>query len=154
MPNPTRRPVDDFRGRPSRAIALAKKTPTSPPNKPLPASMIVEHPRCRSECRDGPRPCPLVGCLFNTYLEVRRYGNVERVKILRPGLLPENVPANESCSLDIADSGPQTLGRVAKLFGLSRERIRQIETTVLKKVLRSIEENDLSQDRPIDKKHS
>ncbi len=42
----------------------------------------------------------------------------------------------ESCSLDVADEGGVTLGRVGRLFGLTRERIRQIEGIAIEKLER------------------
>jgi DNA-directed RNA polymerase sigma subunit (sigma70/sigma32) len=36
-----------------------------------------------------------------------------------------NLP--ETCTLDVADRGDQTLQTIADIFGISRERIRQIE---------------------------
>jgi DNA-directed RNA polymerase sigma subunit (sigma70/sigma32) len=40
---------------------------------------------------------------------------------------PEDVPPDESCVLDLVDEGLQTLDRIGQIFGLTRERIRQIE---------------------------
>jgi DNA-directed RNA polymerase sigma subunit (sigma70/sigma32) len=37
----------------------------------------------------------------------------------------------ETCSLDIADAGPQPLERVSVLMNVTRERIRQIESVAL-----------------------
>jgi DNA-directed RNA polymerase sigma subunit (sigma70/sigma32) len=41
---------------------------------------------------------------------------------------------DESCSLDVADEGGATLGRVGTVFGLTRERIRQIEVIAIQKI--------------------
>ncbi len=38
---------------------------------------------------------------------------------------------SQSCVLDVADAGGHTLEEVADLFGVSRERIRQIEEGAL-----------------------
>jgi hypothetical protein len=76
-----------------------------------------------------------VGCKHNNYLEVLKTGHI---KIFYPNRLPEDVPPDESCDLDVADQGDHTLDHVAKMFRLTRERIRQIETTALNKILRDI----------------
>jgi hypothetical protein len=107
----------------------------------------VDHPRYRHECRGGPRPCPLVGCFFNNYLEVRqRVGCLgsqtpPEIRLLHPHRLPEDMPPADSCTLDLAEDGPQTLDRVGQVLGLTRERIRQIETKILERIARSIKKN-------------
>jgi hypothetical protein len=49
---------------------------------------------------------------------------------------PRVMPAHQSCSLDVADSGGETLAAVGELLGVSRERIRQLEEIALRKTLR------------------
>lgn len=85
-----------------------------------------ELPTFRGECEDGPRPCPLVSCKWNLYLDVTESGSI---KFNFPGLEPEDMI--ESCALDIADRGGTTLENVGEMTGLTRERIRQIETRAL-----------------------
>ncbi len=85
----------------------------------------------RDDCRGGPRPCPLVTCPYNNYLDVDRWGNL---KLSHPGRSPEEVPPGESCALDVADQGPHTLEEVADILGLTRERVRQIEGIALRKI--------------------
>jgi hypothetical protein len=99
---------------------------------------IADRPQRREECRDGPRPCPLVGCPHNTFLNVTSTG---RIQLAHGKRQPEDVPPHESCSLDVADSGAQTLSRVGEIMGLTRERIRQIETKILEKIRKNIEQN-------------
>lgn len=41
---------------------------------------------------------------------------------------------SESCALDVADRGEHSLEEIAELFGLTRERIRQIEETAVFKL--------------------
>lgn len=125
-------------------MGRARSVPSPGPGEPAPAD-LVPHPRLRGECLRGPRPCPLVGCLYNNYLEVRRNpGEAPRIKILHPSRLPEDMPPRESCSLDMADSGPHTLKEVADVLGLTRERIRQIEVRALQKVVTAIEKRERS----------
>jgi hypothetical protein len=85
----------------------------------------------RSDCIDGPRPCPHVGCPANNYLTITSKGNL---KLTHGNREPEDVPPGDSCCLDVTDQGPQTLERVAEIMGLTRERIRQIERTALEKI--------------------
>lgn len=145
---PPRRPLDSIsRGRPSRATSAFEAwrswKRSVADDSPAAAGVAVEHPRLRRECVDGPRPCPLVGCFYNNYLEVRRrQDSTPEIKILHPGRLPEDVPPEDSCTLDLADAGPHTLERVADVYGLTRERIRQVEVSALKKIMRAIKNED------------
>ncbi len=107
-----------------------------------PADVIPLHGRSggnlghwRSDCVGTERPCPLVGCPYNTYLSVSPTNGT--IKLTHPGREPEDVPPGESCSLDVADEGPHTLDEVARIMGLTRERIRQIEVIALSKLGRT-----------------
>lgn len=82
-----------------------------------------ERPRTRAECGDGLRPCPYVGCKFNLYLDVHPVTGA--IKLNFPDLEPHELP--ESCALDVADRGGETLERVSELVNVTRERVRQIE---------------------------
>lgn len=96
-----------------------------------PGSVDAVRPRTRAECTNGPRPCPWVGCRMNTYLDVdRRTG---RVALSRPGE-PDEVPADTSCALDLAERGGMSLSEVGDVLGVVRERVRQIEEEALTKV--------------------
>lgn len=105
------------------------------PTDDLPANTVAEKTRgfSRSDCVGGPRPCPLVGCPHNNYLDVNpRTGHIhfnypENVN-------PEDVPPHESCSLDVADTGGKTLEEVGQILHLTRERIRQIEIQAILKL--------------------
>lgn len=90
-------------------------------------------PKTRRDCECVPRPCPYVGCRYNTYLEVLPSGNI---KYLRPDVDPFEVPAATSCSLDVAERGGLTLDEVGDVIGVVRERIRQIEQDVYEKIAR------------------
>lgn len=86
-------------------------------------------PRCREDCARVPRPCPYVGCVYNTYLQVKERGDI---KVTRPHLNPWEVPAGESCVLDMADLGGMTLEHIAHVQNWTRERVRQIELDALR----------------------
>lgn len=82
----------------------------------------VNRPKRRSECVDGPRPCPHVGCRYHLYLDVDpRNGSI---KINWPDVELEEMPA--TCALDVADEGGLTLEEVAIHLNLTRERVRQV----------------------------
>jgi hypothetical protein len=97
---------------------------------PLPIEDVVRT-KHRDECRGGPRPCPLVGCVYNNYLTVLSGGTI---RINRRDLQPEDVSKKTSCALDVADAGEHTLDYVGTVLGLTRERVRQIEVIALVKV--------------------
>jgi hypothetical protein len=92
-------------------------------------TFYLERPRNRSQCIDGPRPCPWVGCKFNLFLDVRA-----------DGVLRLNFPGQEieellnSCALDLAEHGPRTLEQVALIMGMSKERARQLEDSAFTKL--------------------
>lgn len=73
-------------------------------------------PVTRGDCVDGPRPCPWQSCRH--HLEA----------------------AEHSCSLDLADRGALTLDLVGEVFGLTRERTRQIEAIAIAKLKRRLKD--------------
>jgi hypothetical protein len=87
-------------------------------------------PRLRSECAEGPRPCPFVSCQHHLFVDVSP----------RTGAIKLNFPdievwqMGESCALDIADRGGTTLEDVGAIMNLTRERIRQVEVRALAKL--------------------
>jgi len=78
-------------------------------------------PKTRSDCIDGVRPCPYVGCKYNLYLDARPNGNIQ---FFFPDLEPDEMAV--SCVLDVADNGWHTLEEVGELLNVTRERARQI----------------------------
>lgn len=75
-------------------------------------------PRTRGDCLPGglnaARPCPWADCRHHLYSPER------------------------SCVLDVVDErGPLTLEEIGQLFGVSRERIRQIEENIVRKLKRN-----------------
>jgi hypothetical protein len=88
-------------------------------------------PEVRGDCALVSRPCPHVSCRHSLYLDV----NAARgVKMNFPDLEPGELPANGSCSLDVAERGGATIEMVGELLNLTRERVRQIETVALAKL--------------------
>jgi len=83
----------------------------------------IDRPRTRGECVDGPRPCPWVSCRHSLYLEVNAKGGLRYVY---PEREPEDMPAEFSCSLDVADRGGVSRVELADLLRLTPERTRQL----------------------------
>lgn len=69
------------------------------------------------------RPCLFVACSLNPYLDVTEAG---KLKWNFPQREPWEMPATESCALDVADEGEHTLEDVGARIGLVRERANQI----------------------------
>lgn len=89
----------------------------------------IKRPTNRTECRDGPRPCPWVGCRHHLYLDVSSRGGI---RMAFPDREPHEL--TESCSIDIADRGSATLEEVGAATNVTRERVRQIEDKIKKKL--------------------
>lgn len=87
-------------------------------------------PRFRSDCVNGPRPCPFVSCKHHLFLDV----NPERGSIKLNFAEMEVWEMEETCALDIADRGGITLEEAGKLMNLTRERVRQLEVSGLNKI--------------------
>ncbi len=94
----------------------------------LGADEPYDRPQTRADCARVPRPCPYVTCKYSLYLDVSDTGSI----ILNfPHLEPGQMPANQSCALDLAERGPMTLEDIATVTNLTRERIRQVELKAL-----------------------
>ncbi len=89
----------------------------------------IERPVTRADCERGVRPCPFVGCKHHLYLDVTSNGSV---KLNFPDREPGELV--DSCALDIADHGGITLEATGVVMNLTRERVRQMEATALRKL--------------------
>ena len=87
----------------------------------------IDRPQTRSECAEGPRPCPHVSCRHHLYLDVNP--NTGTIKLNFPDL--EVWELAFSCALDVADLGGTAIELVSELMNVTRERVRQIETQAL-----------------------
>lgn len=102
--------------------------------------MLERRPTWRSECKDGPRPCPWIACKHNKFIE--SIDSAGRIQRRIPGSNPEDIDPTDSCALDQEEQeervarqkGGLTYQTIGNEFGVSRERIRQIEGKVLKKI--------------------
>lgn len=90
---------------------------------------IENRPRTRGDCADGVRPCPYAACRYHLFIDVLPTGSI---KFNFPDLEVEDL--TETCSLDVADQGGESLEIVGELMNLTRERLRQLEVVALKKL--------------------
>jgi hypothetical protein len=93
----------------------------------LALALEAQRPRTRGECVGAARPCPFVGCRHHLALDVTDAGSLH----VNAQLDLDQV--GDTCSLDVADRGEHTLEQVGNLLNITRERVRQIERTGLKK---------------------
>ncbi len=88
----------------------------------------------RYQCARIERPCPFVGCVHSMFLRITDSGSIV---FLFGTQEPWRMPAEQSCVLDIIEAKKHlTLEEIGDIWGLSRERIRQIEETALDKLKR------------------
>ena len=112
----------------------------------MPPSALAR-PRTRGDCIDGPRPCPWASCRFNLRIEVKHD------EIRQNSATDEEGELLETCSLDVADRGPHGHREIGKFFGLSHERIRQIEEKALATMAkRGAELREYSDEGPVGKR--
>lgn len=112
---------------PSVTIAIKKPKPSLA--SVYETDLPTDHwrPCLRSECIDAPRPCPYTGCKYHLYLDVNSAGGI----VMR---FPDKEldELEDTCALDVADRGGNTLDEVGKFLNLTRERVRQIETSAMR----------------------
>lgn len=106
--------------------ALLKDAALEVDAEPLPT-----RPTTRGDCADVPRPCPFVSCRHHLYLDVSARTGAIRIAFSGE---PDEMPANASCSLDVAEEDGVTLERAGEMMGVVRERIRQLEAAGLAKL--------------------
>ena len=87
----------------------------------------LARPRTRADCVDGPRPCPFVGCRYHLMLQVVRAGRLQFN-------FRDLTAVPDTCVLDVADRGGEILENIGTLFGLTRERIRQLEVLIIRRL--------------------
>ena len=102
-------------------------------------AIAYDRPRRRSECKNGPRPCPFVACKHHLYIDVSPTSGA--IKLNFPDL--EVWEMRETCALDVAERDGVTLEDVGGLMNLTRERIRQVEVQALSKLSAVTDVEDL-----------
>lgn len=108
----------------SRAEKRLAELPIYPAN--------VNRPKIRGDCIDGQRPCPFVSCAHHLYLDESYSGGVT---LNFPHLEVDEL--RETCALDVADRGGETLEHVGEFMGITRERIRQLQELALARLRRA-----------------
>ena len=103
---------------------------------PVEEHASYQRPTTRGDCLAGgsnsARPCPWVSCAQHLALDVHEQtGNV---KVTFPGVdgEPDLDAMRDTCALDVADRGGETLDEVGAATNLTRERIRQLEAVALR----------------------
>lgn len=81
-------------------------------------------PLTRGDCVDAPRPCPWVACRHHLLLDIDP--GTGAIYTSFGGADFDEIP--QTCALDVADQGGLTLQEVAETVGITRERVRQIES--------------------------
>jgi hypothetical protein len=84
-------------------------------------------PKTRAECKYGERPCPYVRCRYHLALEVKPNGSLSEN-------FHEICEMKETCVLDVAERGENTLEYIGECMNITRERVRQLETDALAKL--------------------
>ncbi|MBU1070550.1 DNA-binding protein [Myxococcota bacterium] len=92
--------------------------------------MHEDLPKTRAECKYGERPCPYVRCRYHLALEVKPNGSLSEN-------FHEIVEMRETCVLDVAERGENTLEYIGECMNITRERVRQLETDALQKLRES-----------------
>ena len=87
-------------------------------------------PKTRGDCKGMDRPCPFVSCKHHLYIDVHPVRG--SIKLNFPDT--EVWEMKETCALDVADRGGITLEEVGDIMNLTRERVRQVETSGLAKL--------------------
>jgi hypothetical protein len=92
---------------------------TQQPKRSLP--LLAQRPLRRSDCVDGPRPCPWVGCRYHLQLDLVAKHKTEEV-VENPSF----EWGQESCALDVAERGTLTSKEIAPLIGLSQSGCKEL----------------------------
>lgn len=107
-----------------------------------------DRPASRIDCAGSDRPCLYVACRYNLFLDVTDNGTIKFSH--GPDVEPEDV-IGDSCALDVADRGGETLEEIGRSLGLTRERIRQIAKDALLSLRIGLERIGVDEYRPADR---
>lgn len=98
-------------------------------------------PRTRADCAQVPRPCPYVGCRYNTTLDITQSGGI---RWRQKDNWEDAFDGRDNCSLDVAARGPQNLQEIADITGVCRERVRQELDVALAKIKPLLEQSGIT----------
>ena len=110
-------------------LPLQRRRGTPAPEPKTPPEAPYKRPRWRADCEDGPRPCPFVGCRYHLALTVRQ--NALSLSVDSIDQLAQLV---DTCALDVADRGEHSGPEVARLLGVSRQRVARLEQVAVAKL--------------------
>ena len=102
---------------------------------PVWQAILDKRPTNRTQCQNSTRPCPWISCRYHLYLDITRANSI---RINHPDIKPWEL--DPSCALDVADEGEHTLEKIGTIVNLTRERVRQIELAIFKRVRSSFKE--------------
>lgn|GEM_PF-6133070 len=92
----------------------------------------------RGDCGNVARPCPFSKCRHHLYLSIGFERAGRRVNGKTPKSTLRTVyrqnPPPPSCTLDVADSGAQSVDETGKHLGLEPSQVHAIEASALKKL--------------------
>lgn len=95
----------------------------------------AERPKTRAECVGGERPCPWVSCRHHLYLDVNdRGGLILNFPDIEDDEARDMGELKDTCALDVADRGGETLEGVGERMNFTRERTRQVEVMAAAKI--------------------
>lgn len=129
QPEQVRRPLVKARTTSIKRLSLYERQATAREYAAELAEIEQLKPRVRSECEGGERPCPFVSCRYNLLVDVKESGAIK--ENLGPIEDVDFEALGDTCALDVADRGGDTLEAVGDMLGMTRERIRQVETRAL-----------------------
>jgi Sigma-70, region 4 len=104
------------------ALGVMGLTVYEEPEEPVEDVWTSTHGACLVH-RRFMHPCPVEWCRFHVYSGGMRDDAVGKI-----------VPDSDTCVLRMACGSPHTLEEVGQAFGVTRERIRQIELAALSRV--------------------
>jgi hypothetical protein len=103
---------------------------------PVAEHALYERPATRGDCLAGgsnaARPCPWVSCAQHLALDVHESTGNLKVTLPATDGEPDLDAMRDTCALDVADRGGDTLDEVGASMNITRERVRQLEAAALR----------------------